>query len=284
MSLPHLLLVDDSEAVLAFERAALSGHYALSSAVNGRDALDKVSALKPAAVLLDLSMPEMDGDEVLAAMQRDPVLQRIPVIIVSSERRRAEACLRAGAKAFLPKPVRARELLPAVSRVLAEVRRLERAGDLPALFVGAGSLELGLPLALVETVLHMLLTRARRGPAPIGGELELHGSLVPVIDLAARLGVEHALPLEERRLVVLREGALRFALAVDWVRDPVEVPAGDLLPSLPPEQQHAILRAGLIATAGTPRGPVPIVHPRALLGEEAARALEQEHAALGASA
>ena len=91
MSLWHLLLVDDSEAVLAFEKAALAGHYQVSTAVDGRDALLKVAQLKPAAVLLDLSMPGMDGDEVLARMRADPQLARIPVIIVSSEKQRAEA-------------------------------------------------------------------------------------------------------------------------------------------------------------------------------------------------
>ncbi|HYZ90574.1 MAG TPA: response regulator, partial [Myxococcales bacterium] len=123
MSLSHLLLVDDSEAVLAFEKAALSGHYQVSTAANGREALVKLLELKPAAVLLDLSMPEMDGDEVLARMRADPQLTRIPVIIVSSEKQRAEACLRAGARAFLAKPVRAQDLLPLVDRVLAECRR-----------------------------------------------------------------------------------------------------------------------------------------------------------------
>ena len=103
MSLPHLLLVDDSEAVLAFERAALSGHYAISTATTGREALAKVPQIEPDAILLDLSMPEMDGDEVLAHLQDDPDHRRIPVIIVTSEKLRAEACLRNGAKAYLPK-------------------------------------------------------------------------------------------------------------------------------------------------------------------------------------
>jgi CheY-like chemotaxis protein len=125
VSLSHLLLVDDSEAVLAFEKAALSGYYQVSTAVNGRDALLKISQLKPAAVLLDLSMPEMNGDEVLARMRSDPQLSRIPVIIVSSEKDRAEACLAAGARAFLPKPIRAQDLLPLVERVLEERNRRE---------------------------------------------------------------------------------------------------------------------------------------------------------------
>ena len=143
MSLPHLLLVDDSEAVLAFEKAALAGHYLVSTAVNGRDALLKVAQLRPAAVLLDLSMPEMDGDEVLARMRQDPQLAQIPVIIVSSEKQRAEACLSAGARAFLGKPIRAQDLLPLVGQVLEEARREQRAGNLAVLFVIAGGVELG---------------------------------------------------------------------------------------------------------------------------------------------
>ena len=136
MSLPHLLLVDDSEAVLAFEKAALSGHYALSTATTGREALAKVPQIAPAAILLDLSMPEMDGDEVLAHLQDDPEFRRIPVIIISSERVRAEACLRNGAKAFLPKPIRAQELLPLVERVLEEARTAARAGNVAVLLFG----------------------------------------------------------------------------------------------------------------------------------------------------
>jgi chemotaxis signal transduction protein len=54
LSLPHLLLVDDSEAVLAFERAALSGHYAISTAMTGREALAKVPQIDPAGILAAL--------------------------------------------------------------------------------------------------------------------------------------------------------------------------------------------------------------------------------------
>ena len=51
MSLPHLLLVDDSEAVLAFEKAALTGHYAISTAMTGREALAKAPQIDPVDVL-----------------------------------------------------------------------------------------------------------------------------------------------------------------------------------------------------------------------------------------
>ena len=87
----RVLLVDDSEAVLAFGRAALSGHYQISTAASGVEALSRMQKLQPAAVLLDLSMPQMDGDEVLARMQKHSELAHIPVVILSSEKQRAQA-------------------------------------------------------------------------------------------------------------------------------------------------------------------------------------------------
>ncbi len=275
MSLPHLLLVDDSEAVLAFERAALSRHYAISTALNGREALEKIPQLLPAAILLDLSMPEMDGDEVLARLQRAPSLKHIPVIIVSSEKGRAEGCMQAGAKGFLAKPVRAEDLLPMVERVLEQARVAERAGNLSALFVSVAGIELGLPLEHVHSVLHQTATQ----PLPLGPSylcelFTLHGEPVAVLDLARRLGVEHAQPLPERKLVVIEAGGVRLALCVDAVRDPEEIAAADLLrPGQLGGSQHGALREALLAVANTARGPLPIIDPRALLSRDLSRKL-----------
>ncbi len=275
MSLPHLLLVDDSEAVLAFERAALSGHYAISTATNGRDALAKAPQLRPAAILLDLSMPEMDGDEVLTRLQQDPGLRRVPVIIVSSEHQRAEECLRHGAKAFLPKPIRAQELLPLVDRVLEQARAEERVGNLAALFVSVGKIELGFPLECVESVLHQAATRPLpMGPAYLQQLLDLHGDPVAVLDLARRLGVEHAQAVADRKLVVVRRDGARLAVCVDGVRDPEELAQAELTPR---ERlggtEHGALQDALVAVARTSRGPVPIVDPRALVSRELLRKL-----------
>ena len=275
MSLPHLLLVDDSEAVLAFERAALSRHYAISTATNGREALAKVSQLLPAAILLDLSMPEMDGDEVLAQLQQDKALRHIPVIIISSEKGRAEACLQAGAKAFLAKPIRAPDLLPLVERVLEQARLEASAGNLAALFVLAGAIEIGLPLAHVQSVMHQAATRPLPlGPAYLCELLTLHGEPVAVLDLPRRLGVEHAQPLLERKLVVIEDKGVRLALCVDAVRDPEEIAAGDLLRAGQlGGSQHGALQESLVAVARTARGPLPIIDPRALLSRELLRKL-----------
>jgi CheY-like chemotaxis protein len=275
VSLPHLLLVDDSEAVLAFQRAALSGHYMLSTATTGREALAKVPQIGPAAILLDLSMPEMDGDEVLAHLQDDPVLRRIPVIIISSEKLRAEACLKNGAKAYLPKPIRAQELLPLVERVLEDARAAARAGNVAALFVSVGKLELGLPLDSVRTVLHQTATQPLPlGPSYLSQMAIIHGAPVAVLDLARRLGVEHTQPVLERKLVVVERDGARLALCVDDVRDPEELPAEDVTPrDKLGGAEHGALRDALIGMARTSRGQLPLIEPRALLSREMLRKL-----------
>lgn len=275
MSLPHLLLVDDSEAVLAFERAALSGHYAVSTALTGREALAKIPQIDPAAILLDLSMPEMDGDEVLSRLQQDPQLRRIPVIIVSSEKQRAESCIKAGAKAFLAKPVRAQDLLPLVERVLAQARAEARAGNQAALFVTVGNIELGLPLFCVRMVLHQTATRPLPlGPSYLSEMITLHGEPLAVLDLARRLGVQHVMPVLERKLVVIEREGARLALCVDDVRDPEELLQSDVTPR---EKLGGVefgeLQEALLGIARTPRGPLPLVDPRALLSRDLLRKL-----------
>lgn len=275
MSLPHLLLVDDSEAILAFERAALGGHYTCSTATNGVDALEKVRTLEPACVLLDLSMPEMDGDEVLARMKDDDGLRDIPVIIISSEKSRAEACLRNGAAAFLPKPIRADELVAQVGKVMELTRRAAQQGGLAVLCLTVGDLEFAVPLGGVRTVLPQLETRhLPLGPHYLSQVFELGGEPVFVLDVALRLGVAHAQPLAERKLVVIGAGDVQLALCVDQVRDPEEfapeevVSAGRLGGS-----QLGQLGNALLAMVKTARGPLPVVDPQAFLSRELVRRL-----------
>jgi CheY-like chemotaxis protein len=275
VSLSHLLLVDDSEAVLAFEKAALSGHYQVSTAANGREALEKLFELKPAAVLLDLSMPEIDGEEVLARMRSDPQLARIPVIVISSEKQRAEACLKAGARAFLAKPIRAQDLLPLVERVLSECSREERLGSLAALFVDAAGVELGIPLEKVVSVLHQARTRKLPfGPSYLCELLDVHGEAMLVLDVPRRFGLTHRAAIEERKLVLVQSGEHRLALCVDDVRDPEELAREHLLPpDALPGAQDGVLAKALVAVARTSRGVVPVVDPRALASAKLLRDL-----------
>jgi CheY-like chemotaxis protein len=222
---PHLLLVDDSEAILAYERAVLSGSYTLSAVTNGRDALQKARALKPDGLLLDLSMPEMSGDEVLEQMRGDPELRDIPVIIVSSERDRAEACLSKGAAGYVAKPIRADELKEVLARVLVSSQKKRLEGAWSVLPIEVGPASLALPLSCVRmVVLQPATERLHTGPAYLREVVNVHGRPICVLDLAAPLRVEHSLPMRERKLVVIESGDLALALGVDRVHDPAEYP------------------------------------------------------------
>jgi DNA-binding NarL/FixJ family response regulator len=71
--LPSVLIVDDYAAVRSAIRVGLerySGFFVCGEAVDGVDAIEKATELKPDFILLDLSMPRMNGMETAAALKR----------------------------------------------------------------------------------------------------------------------------------------------------------------------------------------------------------------------
>jgi CheY-like chemotaxis protein/chemotaxis signal transduction protein len=275
MGLPHLLLVDDSQAVLTYEQAALSALYGLTTASNGIEALQKARAQRPDGILLDLSMPEMDGDAVLAALKADRQLSDVPVIIISSERGRAEACLRAGAAAYMAKPIQAPELRALVARTLEEAHQKGRRGSLAVLMMKVGNVELGIRLDEVYQVLPQLPTRPMPfGPPYLRETFDLGDEPVCVLDLAVALGVSHEASLQDRRLVVMRHEHLLMALCVDAVRDPEEFLSTDVvLAERLGGSAHGSLSRVLSAVVRSARGSLAIVNPAALLAPDLLRDL-----------
>jgi signal transduction histidine kinase len=83
------------------------------AAMQGRLGLELAREHRPALVLLDLHLPDLDGAQVLQRLRDDPATAAIPVIIVSADASpgQAQRLLSAGAAAYLPKPVDVRELL-----------------------------------------------------------------------------------------------------------------------------------------------------------------------------
>jgi CheY-like chemotaxis protein len=81
-----ILLVEDNVHVLDVTCVLLEAEgYAVITAVNGADALARLRAgLRPALIVLDLSMPVMDGWEFRRAQRADPELRDIPTIVYSA--------------------------------------------------------------------------------------------------------------------------------------------------------------------------------------------------------
>ena len=272
MAQPHVLVVDDSEAILAFTRAVLSATYAVSTARNGREGLDLCARSEPDLVLLDLSMPELDGEAVLEQLKANPELAAIPVIIISSEQARAEACVaRGGASACLVKPLRADELLALVGRTLDAAQLKRTQGSLAVLPLRIGTMDLAIPLADVR---HVLLQPATQplpgGPSDLAAFFELFGESVCVLDLGARFGVDHTKPVIDRILVVVEYDRVKLALCVDGVHDPEAVLPTDIQPVVPDANE---LAGALRAVVKTSQGAMPVLHPPALLSRGLVRKL-----------
>ena len=148
-----LLLVDDAELFLAMEKSFLSRKALhLHSATSGPEALEKAIAAKPDLILLDLHMPGMDGDEVCAKLKADPATEKIPIMIVTSERNpeTLKRCINAGCDRIIYKPFTRESLFGAVRELLVVTqRRFQRADVNLKCTVGVGGLEL-------ETTMHVL--------------------------------------------------------------------------------------------------------------------------------
>jgi two-component system cell cycle sensor histidine kinase/response regulator CckA len=118
-----ILLIEDEESVRRYVGHVLEGAgfhvQAVSDGVSGLAALARDSG-QFAAVLLDLTMPKMDGWEVLAQLRTTS--PDLPVLIISgySEQEISERCLESGARGFICKPFRPRELLARIEELLGD--------------------------------------------------------------------------------------------------------------------------------------------------------------------
>lgn len=119
-----ILLVDENELnreVLA--RRLTRRGFELEFAEHGEAALEAVQRDPPALILMDLSMPVMDGWEATRRLKADPTTRGIPVIALSAhameaDRRRA---LEAGCDDFDTKPVRLDRLLEKMAAFVGEI-------------------------------------------------------------------------------------------------------------------------------------------------------------------
>ena len=83
--LMRVLLVEDDPIEREQMQSWFEGpHWAITQAGNGREAVDRLNEGKPDLILLDLMMPEMDGFQLVAALQKNPEWRDIPVIVVTA--------------------------------------------------------------------------------------------------------------------------------------------------------------------------------------------------------
>jgi DNA-binding NarL/FixJ family response regulator len=121
-----VVIADDAEATRALFRALLAEQDTIdvvAEAGNGVEALAAVRAHQPDVLLLDLAMPELDGLQVLLALQSEPVDTRVVVLSGFARDRMAPLVLESGATAYLEKGVSAQVLARAVLDACAATPR-----------------------------------------------------------------------------------------------------------------------------------------------------------------
>ncbi|MDB6157507.1 MAG: evgS 2 [Gammaproteobacteria bacterium] len=128
---PRLLFVEDEATLREHLAQKLSDEYVVDTAGNGNEALLAVMRAKPALVVTDIVMPDMDGVELLKTLRQSPGTRAIPVLLISgraADEYRIEG-FEQGADGFLAKPYTERELRALIRAMLRSARsRAETAG------------------------------------------------------------------------------------------------------------------------------------------------------------
>lgn len=115
----RVMVVDDNADMRTYLGKLISPYFEVELALNGQDALDKITANRPDVIVSDVMMPVMDGQQLVKELRSKPG-PRIPVILLSAragEEARVEG-LGWGADDYLVKPFSARELLSKVNSVV----------------------------------------------------------------------------------------------------------------------------------------------------------------------
>ncbi len=116
-----IAVVEDNADNRLLLQAILGDRYDLTEYDNGADALTGMAAERPDLVLLDISLPGMDGTEILHRIRRDASLGRLPVIALTAHAMAGdrEKFLAAGFDDYITKPiVDEDELFAAIERLL----------------------------------------------------------------------------------------------------------------------------------------------------------------------
>ncbi len=121
---PLILLAEDHLSnVMTIQSYLEAKGYRLIVAENGQEAIALAKAEKPDLILMDIQMPVLDGLSAIRQLRQDPDFQTIPIIALTALAMAGdqEKCLQAGADDYLSKPVRLRELVECIQKLLKDI-------------------------------------------------------------------------------------------------------------------------------------------------------------------
>ena len=158
-----LLLEDDTEIRLGLEQHLRREGFSPLPVGTGRDALLALNASGPKldAALLDLSLPDMDGLDVLRAIRSHPTYKALPVLLVTARSEEIDRILglELGADDYISKPFSARELAARLRAILRRSSPTDAGEKAPTLSYGPISVDLDMHTARVDGQLIELTRR-----------------------------------------------------------------------------------------------------------------------------
>ena len=115
-----LVVDDDAINLMVIEQMLDTSGYPVVSAVDGVDAVEKAALVRPALVLMDISMPRMNGIDAAIAIRKQSAARCPKIVAVTANvtDREREACRTAGFDGFLAKPVDMKDLLSTVGELM----------------------------------------------------------------------------------------------------------------------------------------------------------------------
>ncbi len=117
--MPTILIADDAAFMrMRCGRLLADEGYQVLEAENGRDAVTKYQAHRPDAVLLDITMPELDGLAALREIKAFDPQARVAMVTAMGQQQVVMDALQAGAKDFVVKPFQPERVLAAVQKIL----------------------------------------------------------------------------------------------------------------------------------------------------------------------
>ena len=115
----RVLLADDHEAILARVRSILCEDFEVVSTVgNGRDAVTEVRRLDPDVLVMDISMPVLDGLQAASQLRRNRCRTKVVFLTVHEDQDYVDAALAAGASGYVTKSHITSDLVPAIREAL----------------------------------------------------------------------------------------------------------------------------------------------------------------------
>lgn len=119
----YVLVVDDSPSVRRVVSNTLKANgWEVQTARDGVEAVEIIGQRTPAAVLLDIEMPRMDGYELMATLRSQPQYQHLPLVVLTSRAatKHQQRALQLGANAYVVKPYQDDELLGTLDNLIAQ--------------------------------------------------------------------------------------------------------------------------------------------------------------------